>query len=542
MRFFTLLPFLPIKSRLVSLSKQSSFHMHSPARPMGQSLLHISIGLSGLVATLCPSAIASSLPMAKKPSSETISQTLLTDLLEDRPLSPESSSSPSNAPSIQTLLPPLDSAVDLQTIDSPQTQPQTPICQSLQNCDHTFTNNIDAASATALGAPVEALSGLETDVSAIDTKVIDTKVINTEVINTEVINTEVTKTEVTKTESAVEIHGALKREALLTADPPTEISSDAIAQIQPFILEEKQDSNNKKTKIADSLDDLVESATRRIAQPQLDDELGTIRASPLRSRGDEDLGILRLLQRAAAPPKPKTPIAFLTGRLGYFNSQNPFRLDTRASDQVYQAGISLAAFPPISEDTSLYAIAETNLGRFERADDDGYNEVEIQAGIRQKLFPRTYAQVGLRNQRFYPFDRKILNITYLDAVVSHRSIFNSRTWLDSFYQARLGFANDKRSSRFRQTLTLSLNYGISKDLRASLLYQLDLEDYTQISRYDVYQQVIGNINYRLTPESQISLFGGTRFGNSSSSDPALAKIDLDDIFYGAGLTVNLPLF
>lgn len=526
MRFFTLLPALPKKSQLISLSKKSPFYMPSPAWPMGQSLLKIGIGLSGVVNVLCPSAIAAPLPIPKRPLSDPVSQTLSTDSPNIRPLLLEPASSHSDILNVQPLPPLADSTLDLTSAQPPAQQPKvnpkqptTQICQSLQICDRAFTIEIDAAGATALGDLAEAPSALKTDISEIETEAIETKT----------------------TEAKPAVEGPPEAPLILNASVER---SAAVAPLLSQRVNPEPRYEPKETERTGSLDDLIRAIPRRNAQPRLDDELGTIRASPLRSRGDEDLGILRLLQKAAAPPRPKTPSAFLTGRLGYFNSENAFRLDSRENEQIYQSGLSFAAFPALSENTSLYAIAETNLGRFEQAGDRGYNEIELQLGVRQKLLPRTYAQIGVRNQRFYSFgyERQILGINYIDTVVSHRSIFNSRTWLDSFYQARLGFADTKRSSRFRQTLTLSLNYAVNKDLRTSLLYQLDLEDYTQISRYDVYQQVIGTVSYRLTPESQISVFGGTRFGNSASSDPALSSINLDDTFYGAGLTVNLPLF
>ena len=99
------------------------------------------------------------------------------------------------------------------------------------------------------------------------------------------------------------------------------------------------------------------------------------------------------------------------------------------------------------------------------------------------------------------------------------------------------FADTKRASLVRPTVSLSLNYGVTRELRTSLLYQLDFDDYTQIPRYDTYQQILGIVSYNLTPESRISLIGGTRFGRSSES-----RINLDDTFYGAGLHVSVPLF
>ena len=102
---------------------------------------------------------------------------------------------------------------------------------------------------------------------------------------------------------------------------------------------------------------------------------------------------------------------------------------------------------------------------------------------------------------------------------------------------RLGFADPEAASRLRQTFTVSLNYGVNRNLRTSLIYQLDFDDYTQVSRFDTYQQLLGIISYNVTPESRLSLFGGTRFGRSST-----AGVNLNDTFYGAGLNVSVPLF
>ncbi|MEL7356010.1 MAG: hypothetical protein AAFN40_05570 [Cyanobacteria bacterium J06560_6] len=287
--------------------------------------------------------------------------------------------------------------------------------------------------------------------------------------------------------------------------------------------------------------------------PVLDEELGTLRMVQLRSRENEELGILRLMQTAEATlptgKLPAAPVAILGGRLGFVNVENVFRSTERIQEQVYQSGLSLYLFPRLSEDTSLYAIADTNVARYNTFSDINdpasrgirldYNEIQLQAGVRHRLLPRTYAQLGWRNQRLYSpgYREKLFGVNYIDALVSHRSIVNPKVWVDSFYQMRLGFADPEDSSRFRQTFTLSLNYGVTQDLRASLLYQLDFDDYTQINRYDTYQQLLGIVSYNITPESRISFFGGTRFGRSSAPN-----IDLDDTFYGAGLNVSVPLF
>ena len=311
-----------------------------------------------------------------------------------------------------------------------------------------------------------------------------------------------------------------------------------------------------------------------------DDELGELRLQLERSRQNEseeddfidELGELRTRQTARAEAEAeKQPTAFLSGRLGYFDTDNAFRIRNpidgpTVDNQIYQAGLSFLFFPKLSQTTSLYLIAETNLARYgdnevqlTRIDQntgeavpligrDGnqiapirpnYNEVELQVGLRQKLFPRTYARLGWRKQLLFDegYRERKFTANYIDAQLSHRAILDSRTWLDGLYQARIGFTSSPRADRFRQTFTLSLNHQMSQDLRTSLLYQLDFADYTRSNRFDSYQQVLGLLSYNLTPESRVSLFGGTRFGRSSRSD-----ITLDDTFYGASLNVTVPLF
>lgn len=337
----------------------------------------------------------------------------------------------------------------------------------------------------------------------------------------------------------------------------TRAGSTAIAQVPDFV---------------DALPGRKIPQVRNTAGGQPDDELGDLRLQLERSRQNEDLGILRLLQTAQAPPPPpKEPIAFIAGRLGFFDTDNALRTQDRLGNQIYQSGLSAYFFPKLSENTSLYAIAEASLGRYEKSgftlsrpiagNPEGrsrpiypnYNQLELELGLRQRLAARTYAQIGVHNQQVYSpgYRDKIFGVTYIESQVNHRSILNSKTWLDSFYELQLGFAQSERNltngrsskdgrdaaSRLRQTLTLSLNYAATKDLRTSLLYQLNYEDYTQTVRNDFYQQVLGVISYSLTPESRLSLFAGTRFGQSSEP-----SINLDDTFYGAGLNIVVPFF
>ena len=125
----------------------------------------------------------------------------------------------------------------------------------------------------------------------------------------------------------------------------------------------------------------------------------------------------------------------------------------------------------------------------------------------------------------------------MELLLSRRDILNNRTWLDSYYQARLSNSDPKVFSRFTQIVTGSLNYGFDPETRVSLLYQLFLDDYTEVPRHDTYHQILAQVSHDLSNTTRISLFTGVRFGRSS-----LSIIDFDDTIYGATINVNLPLF
>lgn len=324
------------------------------------------------------------------------------------------------------------------------------------------------------------------------------------------------------------------------------LPNDPVAAIAIAGAESEPPDGNGQPEIALALIALTQPAGAQVAEATdqtsspLDEDLGTLQVQPVRSRETEELGILQLLQTAQArAPRPAPPIAFLTARTGYFSSENIFRSDPGLSEQIYQSGLSFYLSPRLSERTSLYVIAETNIAQYENLSRISYNDLGIQVGLRQRLFSRTYAQIGWRNQQLYSrgYQDKLFDVNAIDTLISYRSILNNKMWLDSFYQARLGFASPSSASRFHQTLTLSLNYGVTRNLRSSLIYQLDFDKYTQEPRFDTYHQILGVISYNINETSRISLFGGTRFGRSSAPE-----VSLEDTFYGAGLNVSLPLF
>lgn len=536
MRFFILLPQFSGKSQLQLLSNPANtvvFSMQNQVFPVCQGLFSLSLSVSGMIGALfCTPALAnlgtSNFEALASPDRHTITdrhKKAIVDHLPGStlPVSDVAPLYPASPESAVESIEPAVAAVDLTTVALTKEKEDAAVVRDRDSFDQAHKSQVLAVEAHHQPNFVSSSCGAA--------------------------------------ECTEEIAALLDDPAMSHADgADIGLPNTAIEDVLGLAKIEEDDTPERLSQVPDLIESIPEERLirdRPTVDGSPDEELGDLRLQLQRSRQNEDLGILRLLKTAeAAPEPPPQPIAYLSGRLGFLDSDNVFRSNgigpslsrRRKDEQVYQSGLTFFLFPKLSDSTNLYAIAGTTLARYERAEEVNFNQLQLQLGIRQKLFSRTYAQLGWRNQTFYTpgYRKKQLTINSIDAQLSHRSILNSRMWIDGFYQARLGFAdlNDSEerpktdtSSRFRQTFTLALNYGITRDLRTSLLYQLDLEDFTQISRFDVYQQVLGSISYKVTPETRFSVFGGTRFGNSSD-----ATINLDDTFYGAGLNLNLPLF
>ncbi|MEO0869112.1 MAG: hypothetical protein AAFY17_11825 [Cyanobacteria bacterium J06642_11] len=278
-------------------------------------------------------------------------------------------------------------------------------------------------------------------------------------------------------------------------------------------------------------------------QTASDDELGILRVRSQPVGIDGELGVLRVRPTEDAPlevePEPtRQTTVFLTGRSNVYGGNNLFRTPNPIDDRIYQAGLGFFAFPELTSTTNLILSAEANIARYEELSVVDYNEVQLQAGIRQRLGRRSYGQLNWRYQNLStPGRDSFFSANYVELLLSRRDILNNRTWLDAYYQARLSFSDPAEFSRFSQIATGSINYGFDPKTRASLLYQLFLDDYTQTSRNDIYHQVLAQVSHDLSDTTRISLFTGVRFGDSSRSN-----VDFEDTIYGASVNINVPLF
>ena len=301
------------------------------------------------------------------------------------------------------------------------------------------------------------------------------------------------------------------------------IASDLDDEEQPPIRQQETDSDDTDSAI--------------------DDELGILRLRSQPVGLDSELGVLRIRPTEDVPlevePEPtRRTTVFLTGRANVYGGENLFRTENPIGDRIYQTGAGVFAFPQIGDRTNLILSAEANLARYEDLSVVDYNELQFQAGIRQRLGRSSYGQLNWRYQDLItPGRDSFFTANYVELLLSRRDILSNRVWLDTYYQARLSISDPKAFSRFTQIATGSLNYGFDPQTRVSLLYQLFLDDYTEIPRHDTYHQILTQVSHDLSSTTRVSLFAGFRFGRSS-----ISAVNFDDTIYGASVNVNVPLF
>ena len=253
---------------------------------------------------------------------------------------------------------------------------------------------------------------------------------------------------------------------------------------------------------------------------------------------DPELGNLRL-RELAAPPPPSQPSVYLLGGVGYFRSNNIFSGVDPVDDGLFRTGLTLLAVPALGPKTSLLASVGGNITRYSERSLYDYNELNFNLGIRQRLGSRAYGELGWNNRQLFSRDSgdRFLDDHSVYLELGRRDSLTNQLSLDTFYQARLSFANPSNRSQVINYLGASLNYAPSPSLEVALDYQFAIADFTKQDRLDLYHQLIARLSYTLSRNSRFYLFGGHSFGHSSDS-----SINFDGLVFGAGVDFNLSLF
>ena len=282
-----------------------------------------------------------------------------------------------------------------------------------------------------------------------------------------------------------------------------------------------------------------------------DAELGTIQVRGL--LGDPDLGILRIRDQPtfptlAEPPRPK--FGFLLARMAIASSDNVLLavndVGGLTGDAFLRPSIGLALYPPLGPQTAFIATADVGLQRYVSQSSLNYDDLRFRVGVRQGLSPRSYGQLIFGYQELFrpgPNRSQFFKNTSLGLTLGRRDPLATNVTLDSYYLAQFNGAQSRSGttltdfSRFFQAAGTYLGYDITPQLQAGISYQINLIDYTAQDRHDTFQQVLGQVAYRISPAVRVSVYGGVSFGRSSEP-----RVRFNDTFFGAALEATVPLF
>jgi hypothetical protein len=286
------------------------------------------------------------------------------------------------------------------------------------------------------------------------------------------------------------------------------------------------------------------------SQPDTDAELGRLRIREIIRQSpqiDSELGILRVrelerqpaLPEFAVPPPPSPQLGSLLAQIGYFQANNIFSGVDPIQGGLLSSGVTLIATPKLGENTDLIAAIDGSLIRYIEQSESNYNQVRVRAGIRQRLSPQMFGEIGLINQQLFRSESgdRFLNENALRFVLRRRDRLTNNLRLDSLYELRLTEADPETRSRIINSLFVSLNYNLQNNFLVGIDYQFALSDFTQRDREDQFHRILGRLTYATSRSSQFNLQAGVTLGGSS--DP---NVNFDNLFLSVTYTLELGSF
>ncbi|MEA5448478.1 hypothetical protein VB780_07870 [Leptolyngbya sp. CCNP1308] len=282
-----------------------------------------------------------------------------------------------------------------------------------------------------------------------------------------------------------------------------------------------------------------------------DPELGVIQVRSLLE--DNDLGILRIRDQPQIPvatARPPAKIGFLSARLAIASSDNILLavndVGGLTGDIFLRPSVAFGVYPSLGPQTALIATADYGLQRYGAQSSLNYDDLRLRVGLRQGLTPRSYGQLIFTYQELYrPGGNRgrFFKNTALGLTLGRRDPITPRLALDTYYLIQFNGAQSTSSgtatdfSRLFQSAGGYLGYDVTPQIQAGISYQLNFIDYTAQDRYDTFQQVLGQVVYRITPNLRFNVYGGVSFGRSSEP-----RVRFNDTFFGAAIDATIPLF
>lgn len=319
-------------------------------------------------------------------------------------------------------------------------------------------------------------------------------------------------------------------------------SENSMLYTQAPVPELSEDVNAPEMSPTDELD-ADDSLGNPALEPALDPELGILRLIEVPAESveilDPELGVLRL-QELPLTTDSSDPSVYVQVYSNFFWTDNVSSVvDDPVDDGIVQLGVSLSAFPALGDRTYLISSASADLVRYTDETNLDYNDFSFDLGVYHAFTRRAYLELGWNNDQF--FDRatgdRFLNEHSFYVSVGRRDRLSPQLRLDTEYELEYNLSDPVNRNRAINEFRASLEYQITPTLETDLSYRLNLIDFTKQDRNDFYHQLILGINYDLSRDTQISLFGGGRLGDSTES-----FLDFNSALVGISISVNVPLF
>ncbi|MEL7141709.1 MAG: hypothetical protein AAGL08_05750 [Cyanobacteria bacterium J06573_11] len=255
---------------------------------------------------------------------------------------------------------------------------------------------------------------------------------------------------------------------------------------------------------------------------------------------ESEVGDIQPLPRPRQAQTPPQPNGQLLLRSSAFTSSNVTGSAlTSTGDAVFSNQATFIVTPKLGPDTRLIATAGGGLTRFANEGENNYNSLGISIGVQQRFSDTTYGQLGWVNDQLYSIatGENALSDNSARLVLGRQDELADNLRLDTAYELRARFTSPVERSRISNSVSTRLRYDFSADWQAALSYRLSFSEYTQNSRSDTSHQIQAATTYAPTKDTFVTGFASYAFGNSSAT-----SAELDNLSFGIGIGVNLPLF
>lgn len=253
----------------------------------------------------------------------------------------------------------------------------------------------------------------------------------------------------------------------------------------------------------------------------------------------EDLGEIRIVQPEAAKPA-QPPTARLLVQSSAYASTNITGLDEPSTGGYPLAtGATLLLTPSLGPSTRVVASAGAGLTRFPDRGSSNYDVLDFSVGLQQQFSDEMYGRLAWDNRQLYRAGsgENLASTNAVNFTVGRQDQFSDRLRLDSFYDLQARFVSPDDFSRLTNSLGANLRYALSPQVETLVGYQLSLEDYTQVVRFDTTHRLRAGIHYR--PAADVFLSGIATYLLGSSSED---EVSLDNLSIGFSVGLNLSLF